>query len=273
MRRLGLAPMLAPSCSRRARRRCATFRGGERRRSHAAWHVLRVRQTGSGKTVTMGHEGRKGRAPTPTTAPGCTHVADELFQCVSAEATRGTRLVVRFVEIYRGKCFDFCSRRKRKIEVMEDETGQQCLVGLSWIELPSAGAMMSLLRQVPSATPRPSRSPCYCMRMHVTAMVSLHAQAQRTTRATVQNEQSSRSHAILQIAVLEPPEHAWQQGAERCKLSLVDLAGSEWAAKAQSDDRPTASTAPRSTRACCASRSASALSVPTRRTCPSEARS
>ena len=80
------------------------------------------------------------------------------------------------------------------------------MVGLSWIELPTADAMLSLM-----------------------------ARAERTTRATAQNEVSSRSHAILQIAVCEPAAQAWQDGVERCKLSLVDLAGSEWAAKAQSD--------------------------------------
>ena len=118
-------------------------------------------------------------------------------------------LVVRagFFEIYRGKCFDLLAR-KRKIEVMEDERGQQCLVGLSWVDLPSADALLQLL-----------------------------ANTQRTTRATAQNEQSSRSHAILQIAVCVPAAQAWQASEERCKLSLVDLAGSEWAAKAQSDDR------------------------------------
>jgi len=93
-------------------------------------------------------------------------------------------------------------------QVMEDERGQQCMVGLSWIELPTADAMLSLM-----------------------------ARAERTTRATAQNEVSSRSHAILQIAVCEPAAQAWQDGVERCKLSLVDLAGSEWAAKAQSDDQ------------------------------------
>ena len=69
------------------------------------------------------------------------------------------------------------------------------------------------------------------------ALLQLLANCQRTTRATAQNEQSSRSHAILQIAVCEPAAQTWQASAERCKLSLVDLAGSEWAAKAQSDDR------------------------------------
>lgn len=88
------------------------------------------------------------------------------------------------------------------------------MVGLSWIELPTADAMLSLM-----------------------------ARAERTTRATAQNEVSSRSHAILQIAVCEPAAQAWQDGVERCKLSLVDLAGSEWAAKAQSDDQVRAAVA------------------------------
>ena len=162
-------------------------------------------QTGSGKTVTM--EGLGERSPHPGNCSGLYRlVAEELFRCVSESSAA---LVVRagFFEIYRGKCFDLLNR-KRKIEVMEDERNQQCLVGLHWVDLPSAEAMIALMNQTT-----------------------------RTTRATAQNEQSSRSHAILQLSVVEPAAQAWQDGAERCKLSLVDLAGSEWAAKAQSDDR------------------------------------
>ena len=91
---------------------------------------------------------------------------------------------------------------------MEDERGQQCLVGLQWVDLPSAEALLQLL-----------------------------GRSERTTRATAQNEQSSRSHAILQISVAEPAAQSWQSDTELFRLSLVDLAGSEWAAKAQSDDR------------------------------------
>ena len=163
-------------------------------------------QTGSGKTVTM--EGLGRASPSEGNRQGLyAHVAHAIF--ARAAATGGAPLVVKcgFFEIYRGKCFDLLNR-KRKIEVMEDERGQQCLVGLSWAELPSAEALLQLL-----------------------------ASTERTTRATAQNEQSSRSHAILQISVAEPAAHAHQSDLERFRLSLVDLAGSEWAAKAQSDDR------------------------------------
>ena len=74
----------------------------------------------------------------------------------------------------------------------------------------------------------------------------LQAEELRATGATSANETSSRSHAILQISLLEvqdPPDLP----APRCKgvvgsvhvlgtLSLVDLAGSERAADASSKD-------------------------------------
>ena len=79
---------------------------------------------------------------------------------------------------------------------MEDEHGQQCLVGLQHLDLESADHMLALL-----------------------------ARSERTTRATAQNETSSRSHAILQISVCSPGAQAWNESELRCKLSLVDLAG------------------------------------------------
>jgi hypothetical protein len=166
-------------------------------------------QTGSGKTVTMEGLGKSDRASSDNALGLNAYVAHEIFGHVHDEAARGTQLAVRagFCEIYRGKCFDLLNRKKR-VEVMEDERGFQCLVGLTWVDLTSAEALLQLL-----------------------------ARCERTTRATAQNEQSSRSHAILQIEVSEPAAQSWQEGDERFKLSLVDLAGSEWAAKAQSDDR------------------------------------
>ena len=166
-------------------------------------------QTGSGKTVTM--EGLGHNSPNEGNMYGLYwYVAHEIFRRVAMEGRdKGRELVVKagFFEIYRGKCFDLLAR-KRKIEVMEDEKGMQCLVGLSWADLTSAEALLHLL-----------------------------SQTSRTTRATAQNDSSSRSHAILQIMVCEPAAQSWQSSFEVCKLSLVDLAGSEWAAKAQSDDR------------------------------------
>ena len=74
---------------------------------------------------------------------------------------------------------------------MEDERGLQCLVGLSWVDIDSPEGLLHIL-----------------------------AQTNRTTRATAQNEQSSRSHALLQISVVEPAAQAWQSGAERYQRPL-----------------------------------------------------
>ena len=48
-----------------------------------------------------------------------------------------------FFEIYRGKCFDLLAR-KRKIEVMEDEHGRQCMVGMLQVDLSSAEQMLQV---------------------------------------------------------------------------------------------------------------------------------
>mmetsp|Transcript_87495 Transcript_87495/g.255835 ORF Transcript_87495/g.255835 Transcript_87495/m.255835 type:complete len:889 (+) Transcript_87495:11-2677(+) len=165
-------------------------------------------QTGSGKTVTMSGLGKA--AQSPDNATGLYgYVAEEIFSYMSMSAQHGNPLVARcgFLEIYRGKCFDLLARR-HPIEVREDEHGQQHLVGLQQVDLSSAQQLLQLLER-----------------------------SERTTRATAQNESSSRSHAILQITLLSSSAQSWQDGSLRCKLSLVDLAGSEWAAKAQSDDR------------------------------------
>jgi kinesin family protein 2/24 len=165
-------------------------------------------QTGSGKTVTM--EGLAA-ASSGNAAGMYSHVADEVFSCV-AKADKchyGRGLVVRagFFEIYRGKCFDLLNKKK-KIEVMEDERGQQQMIGLQTVTLTNPEQLLGLLDR-----------------------------ADRTTKATAQNAHSSRSHAILQLSVLAPSGDRWQSDELQCKLSLVDLAGSEWAAKAQSDNR------------------------------------
>ena len=164
-------------------------------------------QTGSGKTVTMMGLGPTDRGGNAQGLYG--HVADAIFGCLADAARQGITYVVRagFFEIYRGKCADLLNKKK-KIEVMEDEHGLQQMVGLQQVEVAASEQLLQML-----------------------------ARTERTTKATCQNEVSSRSHAILQLTVALVPEHAWQQGEMQCKLSLVDLAGSEWAAKAQSDDR------------------------------------
>ena len=164
-------------------------------------------QTGSGKTVTM--EGlRAASGCAPGNAAGLyALVAEQIFDEIS-RSKEGLVLRAGFFEIYRGKCYDLLTTKKKRIEVMEDEKGHQQMVGLQLAELATADALLALL-----------------------------GRADRTTRATAQNEVSSRSHAILQLSVVAPAAQSHQAPELRCKLSMVDLAGSEWAAKAQSDHR------------------------------------
>ena len=170
-------------------------------------------QTGSGKTVTMmglgADNGVAGRAKGGNAQGLYSYVADAIFECVAEAARQGKQYAVRagFFEIYRGKCADLLNKKK-KVEVMEDEHGMQQIVGLNCIEVGSSEQLLQLL-----------------------------ARSDRTTKATAQNEVSSRSHALLQLSVVTVADHSWQEGALQCRLTLVDLAGSEWAAKAQSDDR------------------------------------
>ena len=43
------------------------------------------------------------------------------------------------------------------------------------------------------------------------SLLQILGRTERTTKATCQNEVSSRSHAILQLSVSLVPEHTWQQ--------------------------------------------------------------
>ena len=43
------------------------------------------------------------------------------------------------------------------------------------------------------------------------SLLQILGRTERTTKATCQNEVSSRSHAILQLSVSVVPEHTWQQ--------------------------------------------------------------
>ena len=88
-----------------------------------------------------------------------------------------------------GKCFDLLNRKK-PVQVMEDEHGQQQLVGLQWVSLTTAESLLELLDR-----------------------------SDRTTKATAQNAHSSRSHAILQIAVVTPAPQPWQPEEQLCKAA------------------------------------------------------
>ena len=91
--------------------------------------------------------------------------------------------------------------------MLEDGRGRVNLPGLREIGIGHADELLDLVRQ---------------------------AEELRAVGATSANEQSSRSHAILQVVLRER-----ETGRAVGKLSLVDLAGSERAADASSKDRQT----------------------------------
>lgn len=148
-------------------------------------------QTGSGKTYTM---------------QGLQRLAvQQLFEGRHglARGGAGLRLFVSCFEIYGGRCLDLLHDRAR-LHVREDGQGVVQIAGLEEEEVGSRTACEQLLEE---------------------------AARRRTTHVTAVHAQSSRSHAILTLALRGP------RGEDRGKLSLIDLAGSERASETSSHDR------------------------------------
>ncbi|KAH1114127.1 hypothetical protein J1N35_007505 [Gossypium stocksii] len=125
---------------------------------------------------------------------------------------QGFQLFVSFFEIYGGKLFDLLSDRK-KLFMREDGKQQVCIVGLQEYRASDVETIKDLIEK---------------------------GNATRSTGTTGANEESSRSHAILQLAIkrsvdgneLKPPRAVG-------KLSFIDLAGSERGADTTDNDKQT----------------------------------
>uniref|UniRef100_A0A2P2MHZ4 Kinesin-like protein n=2 Tax=Rhizophora mucronata TaxID=61149 RepID=A0A2P2MHZ4_RHIMU len=125
---------------------------------------------------------------------------------------QGFQLFVSFFEIYGGKLFDLLGDRK-KLCMREDGKQQVCIVGLQEHKVSDLEMIKNLI-EIGSAT--------------------------RSTGMTGANEESSRSHAILQLAIKrlvdgndsKPPRLVG-------KLSFIDLAGSERGADTTDNDKQT----------------------------------
>eukprot|EP00850_Spirogloea_muscicola_P001512 SM000005S17309 [mRNA] locus=s5:1311716:1316621:- [translate_table: standard] len=156
-------------------------------------------QTGSGKTYTM--------QPLPMRA------AEDLLHLAATpeHANNKYELWVSFFEIYGGKLFDLLNDR-RKLQVREDGRQQVCVVGLQEHSVGSVGAVQELIERGNGA---------------------------RSTGSTGANEESSRSHAILQLALKRPALQGARQLAVVGKLTFIDLAGSERGADTTDNDRQT----------------------------------
>ncbi|XP_051136037.1 kinesin-like protein KIN-13B isoform X2 [Andrographis paniculata] len=122
---------------------------------------------------------------------------------------QGFQLFVSFFEIYGGKLFDLLSERK-KLCMREDGKQQVCIVGLQEYQV-SDVEMVKELIEIGNAT--------------------------RSTGTTGANEESSRSHAILQLTIKKGGES--KPAKLVGKLSFIDLAGSERGADTTDNDKQT----------------------------------
>ncbi|KAF3785017.1 KINESIN-13A Kinesin-13A [Nymphaea thermarum] len=155
-------------------------------------------QTGSGKTFTM--------QPLPLKA------SEDIVRLLRQPVYRSQnfRLWLSFFEIYGGKLFDLLSDR-RKLCMREDGRQQVCIVGLQEFEVSDVQIVKEYIEK---------------------------GNAARSTGSTGANEESSRSHAILQLAI---KRHASESKAGKLvgKISFIDLAGSERGADTTDNDRQT----------------------------------
>ncbi|KAH1209124.1 Kinesin-like protein KIN-13A [Glycine max] len=166
-------------------------------------------QTGSGKTYTM--------QPLPLRA------AEDLVRQLHQPVYRDQRfkLWLSYFEIYGGKLYDLLSDRK-KLCMREDGRQQVCIVGLQEFEVCDVLIVKEFIEK---------------------------GSAARSTGSTGANEESSRSHAILQLAVKKHSEvkaskrnndgNEARSGKVVGKISFIDLAGSERGADTTDNDRQT----------------------------------
>ncbi|KAK7264647.1 hypothetical protein RJT34_32256 [Clitoria ternatea] len=167
-------------------------------------------QTGSGKTYTM--------QPLPLRA------AEDLVRQLHQPVYRNQRfkLWLSYFEIYGGKLFDLLNDRK-KLCMREDGRQQVCIVGLQEFEVSDVQIVKEFIEK---------------------------GNAARSTGSTGANEESSRSHAILQLVVKRHNEvketrrnnndgNEAKNGKVVGKISFIDLAGSERGADTTDNDRQT----------------------------------
>ncbi|CAH9117202.1 unnamed protein product [Cuscuta epithymum] len=125
---------------------------------------------------------------------------------------QGFQLFVSFFEIYGGKLFDLLNDRK-KLCMREDGKQQVCIVGLQEYRVSDVEMIKELIDR---------------------------GSATRSTGTTGANEESSRSHAILQLSIKKSADANESKPARLVgKLSFIDLAGSERGADTTDNDKQT----------------------------------
>ncbi|KAG5537691.1 hypothetical protein RHGRI_024969 [Rhododendron griersonianum] len=125
---------------------------------------------------------------------------------------QGFHLFFSFFEIYGGKLFDLLNDRK-KLCMREDGKQQVCIVGLQEYKVSDVETIQEFIEK---------------------------GNATRSTGTTGANEESSRSHAILQLAIKRSADASESKPPKLVgKLSFIDLAGSERGADTTDNDKQT----------------------------------
>ncbi|KAE8680979.1 Kinesin-13A [Hibiscus syriacus] len=157
--------------------------------------------------------GQTGSGKTYTMQPLPLKAAQDILRLMRySYRNQGFRLFVSFFEIYGGKVFDLLNDRK-KLFMREDGKQQVCIVGLQEYRVLDVETIKELIER---------------------------GNATRSTGTTGANEESSRSHAVLQLAIKRSADGSETKPARLVgKLSFIDLAGSERGADTTDNDKQT----------------------------------
>lgn len=157
--------------------------------------------------------GQTGSGKTYTMKPLPLRASHDMLRLIRhTYRNQGFHLFVSFFEIYGGKLFDLLSDRK-SLCIREDSRKQVCIVGLQEYKVNDAETIRDLIER---------------------------GSATRSTGTTGANEESSRSHAILQLVIKRSVDGSDSKPPRAVgKLSFIDLAGSERGADTYDNDKQT----------------------------------
>ncbi|KAL8123064.1 hypothetical protein AgCh_011155 [Apium graveolens] len=155
----------------------------------------------------------RGSGKTYTMQPLPLKASQDIFRLMHYnDLNQEYQLFVSFFEIYGGKLFDLLNDRK-KLCMREDGKQQVCIVGLQEFRVSDVDTIKELIER---------------------------GNATRSTGTTGANEESSRSHAILQLAIKKSVDGKESKPARLVgKLSFIDLAESERGADTTDNDKQT----------------------------------
>lgn len=157
--------------------------------------------------------GQTGSGKTYTMQPLPLKASQDILKLMNhTYRNQGFQLHVSFFEIYGGKLYDLLNER-RKLMMREDGKQQVCIVGLQEYKVSNVDTIGELIEK---------------------------GNATRSTGTTGANEESSRSHAILQLVIKRSVDGNESKPPRVVgKLSFIDLAGSERGADTTDNDKQT----------------------------------